>query len=125
MNIQPYKKGTLTVDLSSDYIQEMPWDADPQALGGRHSGSFQFVWSGTGLVGASWKWQISNDGVNWDDWTGSLCVDNSIIVTYEPTLDDGVLSYEVIHWPYKYYRINYTKGPATTGTLSITIHRNK
>jgi hypothetical protein len=119
------KGETLTIDMSADYVQINPWDARPQDHGGRFSGSFQVLWEGTDVVGASWKWQVSNDGYNWDDWTGSLCVDNTIIVDFEPPTDVGIQSYEVLYWPYKFYRFNYTKGPATVGEITINLHRNK
>ena len=125
MQIQVEQASRIEIDMSADYTQSLPWDARPQDAGGRHSGSIQVRWEGTDVTGSSWKWQVSNDGEYWDDWTGSLCVSGSYIVSLEPTTDAGIQSYEILHWPYKYYRFSYTKGPTTTGTIVINLHRNK
>jgi hypothetical protein len=80
------------------------------------TGSHTFTLTPDALSGtASFKWQGSNDNVNWSD----LAVSS---VTFATPYTAGSSSWDFAHYNYRYARVNFIK-PTTGGVaLAVTIN---
>lgn len=91
----------------------------------RHGGALQVTWEGNDGTSSTVGFEISNDCVNWQPWTGLRTSDNEAvnIKTIDSASDSQI--WEVKRWTARYIRLTYVNVDATAGTAKLFVHVNQ
>jgi hypothetical protein len=91
----------------------------------RYGGMFQVNWVNSDSAAGILKFQLSNDEVKWQDWTGLRTTDSSAVNEAPISIGDDSQNWEVKNWTGRYIRLVYVANGTTTGTASLFIHNSR